>query len=110
MANYYEQINRLKRIITIAEKLIADIAKTKSGKNVSSLKPTKTKRNKKRLRRTGKELTDFRAMLKAEREKGTSVAELAKKHRISTYLDNDLWFDLGKPESIAEAERVFFNK
>ncbi len=36
--------------------------------------------------------------------------ELAKKHRISTYLDKDLWFDLGKPESIAEAERVFFNK
>jgi len=84
MANYYEQINRLKRIITIAEKLIADIAKTKSGRNVSSLKPTKTKRNKKRLRRTGKELTDFRAMLKAEREKGTSVAELAKKHSITT--------------------------
>ena len=33
---------------------------------------------------SSKELTDFRAMLKAEREKGTSVAELAKKHSITT--------------------------
>jgi NDP-sugar pyrophosphorylase family protein len=34
--------------------------------------------------------------------------ELAKNHAIATYLDKGLWFDLGKPENIAEAESVFF--
>jgi hypothetical protein len=38
----------------------------------------------KRVRRTGKELIQFGKMLKAERKKGVSVAELARKHGVST--------------------------
>ncbi|MEI6122819.1 MAG: nucleotidyltransferase family protein [Bacteroidota bacterium] len=34
--------------------------------------------------------------------------ELAKTNLITTYQDDGLWFDLGKPESIKEAEAVFF--
>jgi NDP-sugar pyrophosphorylase family protein len=34
--------------------------------------------------------------------------ELAKAYTIATYKDEGLWFDLGKPENIKEAESVFF--
>jgi hypothetical protein len=35
------------------------------------------------MRRTGKELAQFRAMLKAERKKGGRPVELAKKYDVS---------------------------
>jgi NDP-sugar pyrophosphorylase family protein len=35
---------------------------------------------------------------------------LAKTHNICTYSDDGLWFDLGKPENIIEAESTFLNK
>jgi hypothetical protein len=38
----------------------------------------------KRIRRTGQELKQFRKMLKAERRKGVSVAQLARKHGVSS--------------------------
>jgi len=38
----------------------------------------------KRIRRTGRALIVFRKMLKAERKKGLPVAELARKHGISS--------------------------
>ena len=34
--------------------------------------------------------------------------ELAKTETIATYTDKGLWFDLGKPENIKEAETTFF--
>jgi MurNAc alpha-1-phosphate uridylyltransferase len=34
--------------------------------------------------------------------------ELAKTQTIASYLDKGLWFDLGKPENITEAESTFF--
>jgi len=34
--------------------------------------------------------------------------ELAKTQNIATYMDEGLWFDLGKPENITEAEAEFF--
>ena len=37
-----------------------------------------------RVRRTGKDLLAFRKMLKAERKRGVSVAELAEAHGVST--------------------------
>jgi hypothetical protein len=43
----------------------------------------KKRANGKRTRRTGKELVQFRKMLKAERKRGVSVAALARKHGIS---------------------------
>ena len=36
------------------------------------------------MRRTGKDLLAFRKMLKAERKRGVSVAELAEAHGVST--------------------------
>lgn len=69
------QIRKLQSIITIAQALIED-AGAPAGKAGSS-KP-------KRVRRSGKELVAFRKMLVTERKKGVPVAELARKHNVSS--------------------------
>jgi hypothetical protein len=74
-----QTIKELKRLIATAERLIS----ANSRSNVKSAAAT-TKRTKKRTRRTGKDLIQFRKMLKTERSKGISVAALARKHSIST--------------------------
>ena len=74
MALSAQDVARLHRIITLAEKLIAN------GDGRNSKKP----RGGKRIRRGGQELVRFRRMLKAERKKGVSVAKLARKHGVST--------------------------
>jgi hypothetical protein len=68
------EISKLYRIIALAEKLISASPKPKRGRPVKG----------KRKRRTGKELVQFRKMLKAERKKGVSVAEFACTHGISS--------------------------
>ena len=81
MALTTQEISKLNRIIKLAEKLITKdthgLAKGRNGK------PQRAKRNM-RKRRTGRELVQFRKMLKAERKKGIPVAEMARKHGIST--------------------------
>jgi len=72
-----QQVRKLNRIITLARQLIEDnkTARMFGGNGLA---------NKTRIRRSGKELVQFRRMLKDERKKGTSVAELARKHGISS--------------------------
>ncbi len=76
-----KEISQLRKLIAIAEKMIAENPAPKPGR------PAKLKAGgstaSKRLRRSGKELAAFRKMLKAERKKGTPVAELARNHGIS---------------------------
>jgi hypothetical protein len=76
-----QDISKLNRIIKLAEKLIETgsngLAKGRNGK------PQRGKRSM-RKRRTGRELVQFRKMLKAERKTGIPVAEMARKHGIST--------------------------
>ena len=69
-------LSKLKKIVALAEKLMASSVE-------KAAKPKSAARNK-RIRRSGKELVAFRKMLKAERKKGVSVAELAKTHGVST--------------------------
>ncbi|MFT3673503.1 hypothetical protein [Aestuariivirga sp.] len=69
-------LSKLKKIIALAEKLMAG-----SAKRAARPKPASRI---KRIRRSGKELVAFRKMLKAERKKGASVADLAKTHGVST--------------------------
>lgn len=69
-------LSKLKKIIALAEKLMASSAER-------AARP-KTASRTKRIRRSGKELVAFRKMLKAERKKGASVADLAKTHGVST--------------------------
>lgn len=75
-----KELGRLRRIASIVEKLIAEAPRPHRGR------PSMNKKNGsgKRIRRTGKVLVQFRKMLKAERRKGVPVAQLARKHGIST--------------------------
>ena len=70
-----QQITKLNRIISLAEKLLAQ-DKLERGNGEAT--------NARRVRRTGKELIQFRKMLKTERRKGTPVAALARKYGISS--------------------------
>jgi hypothetical protein len=63
---------QLKAVVGALQKIIAaNGKKAEGGKS-------------KRLRRSGKELSAFRKMLRTERKKGVAVATLARRHGIST--------------------------
>lgn len=81
MALYARDIAKLRRIITLAQTLIDEAPKAKRGRPAL---PNGNGAAKKRVRRTGKALVQFRKMLKAERKKGVSVTELARKYGVST--------------------------
>lgn len=67
---------QLKKIISIAQALLekAGEKESKGGRAAAASA---------RIRRSGKDLSSFRKMLKAERKAGVPVADLAKKHGIS---------------------------
>jgi hypothetical protein len=67
------EIAQLKTIMSTLQKIIT----TNAGKPTTAAKP-------KRVRRSGKELSAFRKMLRAERKNGVAVSTLAKRHGIST--------------------------
>ena len=81
MALSAQQISELRRLITIAEKLIAKSASSSAKGRNGSVNKAKSG---KRIRRSGKELVQFRKMLKAQRKKGMPVAELARKNGVSS--------------------------
>lgn len=51
---------------------------------------------------------DYNVVLSGKFSLTKMYLELARTYTIATYKDNGLWFDLGKPENIKEAESVFF--
>lgn len=71
-----QQIRKLEAIISAAQAVLAE-AKTAPSGNGKTVKA-------KRVRRSGKDLAAFRKMLIAERKKGVPVADLARKHSISS--------------------------
>ena len=78
MALNAQELAKLKRIVSLAEKLIET---DKNGKSNGAVKQTRTG---KRIRRSGQDLVRFRRMLKTQRKKGVPVVELARKHGISS--------------------------
>jgi hypothetical protein len=78
------EVAKLRRIIAISEKLIAVSRKPKRGRRASTNGKGTAKSVSKRIRRTGRDLIDFRKALKAELKAGMPVAKIAKKHGIST--------------------------
>jgi hypothetical protein len=74
-----QQLAQLQKLVSIAEKLIAD----GKGKEAKGAKPARKVADKSRLRRSGKDLDKFRRLLKEERRRGVPVAELARKHGVS---------------------------
>ena len=75
----------INRVISLLVKLVETSPKPRRGrpplkKNAAG----QTGSLEKRIRRTGAALKVFRKMLKGEKRKGVPVAELARKHGIST--------------------------
>ena len=70
------QIRQLENIIASAQAILASAGSTAGSKGRTAARP-------KRVRRSGKELIAFRKTLKAERRKGTPVADIARKHNVS---------------------------
>lgn len=68
---------KLRKIMSLAEEMLSKDAGEKVVKSKSNGK-------RKRIRRTGKELVEFRKMVKAERSKGVPVTKIAKRHGVST--------------------------
>jgi hypothetical protein len=81
------ELNQLKKIVELANKMLANAEAAGPAKyNGTKPKAAKKSAGKKtatRTRRSGAELVSFRKMLVAERKKGTSVAELCKQHGVS---------------------------
>lgn len=79
------QVSKLRRIIVLAEKLIASSPPPKRGRppKTTSSGVEYSRKNAKRIRRSGDELVRFRKMLKAQRREGVPVAELARKNKVS---------------------------
>ena len=69
-----QQIRKLETIILAAQAVLSEAKSASDGKGAKA----------KRVRRSGKELAAFRKMLVAERRKGVPVADLARKHNISS--------------------------
>ena len=81
------ELNQLKKIVELANKMLASAesagsngsAKSNGSKQKPSLKSAGGKSSK-RVRRSGAELVKFRKMLVAERRKGISVACPSSEH------------------------------
>jgi len=72
-----KELTELKKIVARAQVLI-DKAEGKPAK------PNARRSTSARVRRSGKDLVTFRRMLKAERKAGVPVAQLAKKHGVTS--------------------------
>ena len=75
-----QDLKKLRRIISIAKELIVSSPKPQRGRPAGSSNRTAPT---KRIRRSGKELIEFRKMVKAEQKRGVPVGELARQHGIS---------------------------
>ncbi len=72
-----KEIAQLNKIIGIAQDLVDRAGGAKKAHRANGRVESV------RIRRSGKDLSAFRRMLKAERKAGVPVAEIAKKHGIS---------------------------
>jgi hypothetical protein len=85
MALSAQELSKLRRIIMLAENLIVSSPKPKRGRpSKNGIGEASIRTGAKRTRRTGRKLIQFRKMLKAQRGKGVPVADLARKHGISS--------------------------
>jgi hypothetical protein len=76
-----QQLRELNRVIALAQKLGA--LAQQLVENDKRVRLNGWRNGATRIRRTGKELVQFRRMLKNERKKGAPVAELARKHGVT---------------------------
>jgi len=84
MALTAREIAQLRRIIAISERLFSINNKSKQRRPALTSHNGASRLATKRTRRTGKDLVEFRSALKAELKKGRPVAQIAKRHGVST--------------------------
>ena len=70
------QANRLQSIIDAAKQILAEAGKAQPNS-------ARSKNGGPTTRRRGADLVAFKKMIKAERKKGASVADLAQKHSVT---------------------------
>jgi hypothetical protein len=75
------QIIQLRSLVFIATELLAAAEESAGSRSGSGAKLAASGT---RVRRSGKDLAAFRKLIKTERKRGVSVAELAKRHGVST--------------------------
>ena len=75
-----QEIAQLRKIVSIAEALLAKAQAPKGGRAKGAESSAKTRQG---ARRKGKELIAFRKMILGERKRGTPVTEIARKHGIT---------------------------
>ncbi|WP_018409460.1 hypothetical protein [Methylocystis rosea] len=73
------EIAELRKIVSIAEKILAKATVPKKRAKIAA----STTRPRKNARRKGRELVAFRKTVLAERKRGIPVAEIARKHGIT---------------------------
>jgi hypothetical protein len=78
------EVAQIRKLIAVAESLKDFIGLKPASSPRRSGQEKRRPQNRQRTRRSGKELAEFRRMLMSERKKGVAVAELARKHGIST--------------------------
>ena len=71
------EISQLKKLVALAQGLIDKAEAAPADQKTAATSATK------RIRRSGKELAAFKKMLKAERKRGVTAADLAKEHGVS---------------------------
>ena len=86
MTLHAKEFAKLRRIIALADKLIAESPKPKRGRRAAKggNGSVAKRKNGKRIRRTGTDLIQFRKMLKSKLKGGISVADLAREQGISS--------------------------
>lgn len=73
------EIAELRKIVAIAQKLLAAAEEKPRTSRAGAARPAA----KKNSRRRGKELIAFRKTIAAERKRGVPVAEIARKHGVT---------------------------
>ncbi|CAN2533682.1 hypothetical+protein [Methylocapsa aurea] len=82
MALSKRQVSQLQKIVEIVQAILT--AEEKQGFQPSKQNTaSRASVGKTSSRRSGKELAAFRKALRAERKSGVSVAEIAKRHKVS---------------------------
>lgn len=83
MALSAKELNGLRRIVALAQRLIDENPEPRRGRPIGSTQAERESSKPKRVRRSGRELEAFRTLIISEHKKGVSVAKLAEAHAVS---------------------------
>jgi hypothetical protein len=74
------EVGQLRKLVAECKRILIKLDGPKAKKGASGARTERAKR----MRRSGKELAEFRKLLVSERKRRVPVAELAQKHGVTT--------------------------